>query len=47
MVSASSLRELSRELREQDVALHLADIKGPVRDLLGRTDPVCRVELSA
>ena len=34
----ASLRELSRELREQGVALYLADIKGPVRDLLGRTD---------
>ncbi len=34
----ASLRELSEELRAQNVALHLADIKGPVRDLLSRTD---------
>jgi SulP family sulfate permease len=33
----SSLRELLRELREQQVALHFADVKGPVRDVLAQT----------
>jgi SulP family sulfate permease len=31
-----SLRELVRELRERGVDLHLADVKGPVRDTLAR-----------
>ncbi|HEY0136464.1 MAG TPA: SulP family inorganic anion transporter, partial [Nannocystis sp.] len=34
----ASLRELDRDLSDQNITLHLADLKGPVRDVLGRTD---------
>ena len=34
----ASLRELDRDLCDRSITLHLADIKGPVRDVLGRTD---------
>ncbi|WP_434423366.1 SulP family inorganic anion transporter [Nannocystis pusilla] len=33
----TALRELHRELREQQVELYLADVKGPMRDVLARS----------